>query len=186
MPGPSGYEGYGTGGTHNAVVTALAGSYDNDKKALYVNNRPDKTISVSLYTAAGDPVTFSFDGSGFLQVVNPPPVPPAGTTGLNQVIDIDSNAIQNDVYTIPSGETVTLQAVEFTCESGMKMELFEDADGTGASLTTLHKAFVTGDFGLLNIADQITGDGSKAIRLRLTPTTAGGPREMFGRWVGYY
>lgn len=141
------------------------------------------------------------DPSGNLKVISPTPTPPPGTNPVRRTFyeDVAGNDYEDDIYTIPSGETLTLQRLisssednDKSCEITMvylpNTSSVPDPDDL---LTTpsLHDNIIVqlslnGNNEVVDLEDEFLGDTTNGILVRMRRTD-GGRRRIYTRWVGY-
>jgi hypothetical protein len=125
--------------------------------------------------------------SGELKVINATPTPPPATTPvLDSHLDSD-NAILDNFYLIPSGQVLTLQLFRSGSEGTAIISAYICDDGTNPNDLTEPLAIsylaINNDTQPLNI--DITGDGTRTVRLRREPAGGGGNREMYVAITGF-
>lgn len=135
----------------------------------------------------GDNLKVNPDGSINIagQVITVPP----NTTEVDQNVfgNVDSTTGVDTVYTIPNGETLTVQQLSGGAEehtSGSIVELFEDPNGDLSVLNRIETVFVNGDSKQVVVQKSYVGDGTRRIVLRRRRYAANA-KEMWGRWRGY-
>ena len=117
----------------------------------------------------------------------PTPTPPPATTPvLDSHLDSD-NAILDNFYLIPSGQVLTLQLFRSGSEGTAIISAYICDDGTNPNDLTEPLAIsylaINNDTQPLNI--DITGDGTRTVRLRREPAGGGGNREMYVAITGF-
>ncbi len=127
--------------------------------------------------------------AGRLKIDTSPPDAPVDTTPVT-VTEFDSvSGTDDNIFVIPTGETLVIQrfsaGAEIDTTAGSVIELLLDEDGTGATLSIIDVIFASGSGDQHDLRETITGDGSRAIRMRRR-RFGGGAKEMFGRWEGYF
>jgi hypothetical protein len=182
-PSPSGYP--------TSIVSASGTPsievYTTDPIPTRVVSTPGDPSQVSIvgpdgvYTALVTP-------AGRLNIAQEPPTPPPGTTEVS-VTEFDAVTTTDDnVYTIPNGETITLQRLSGGAEqanSGTTIELWYDPNGDGTGMTIVDVIFSSANSDQHDLNESYTGDGTAAIRMRRR-RLSGGAVQVFGRWEGYY
>lgn len=116
-------------------------------------------------------------------VVNPPNTNPIGDTQKSTVSSTDDS----DTL-IPLGETIVIQTLSAGAEGdvdGSAVELWQYTDITKTVGVLLGVLYVNGSNGALSINRGFVGDGSAIITMR-RKRLAGGQKEIFGVWQGYY
>ena len=127
------------------------------------------------------------DASGNLKVTTPPPTPPPNTTQVGHTAFSNVNNDQNDYYTIPNGQTLTINRFESgseTTNSGSVCFLYYDEAGNGNNMEIISVQFHNGSNASSDLGVYIEGDGTKRILMRRTPY-GGGSRYIFAQWRGY-
>jgi hypothetical protein len=116
-------------------------------------------------------------------VVNPPNTTSIGDTQKSTVASTDDS----DTL-IPNGETLIIQNLSAGAEGdvdGSAVELWQYADVTKLNGILLGVLYVNGSNGSLAINRGFIGDGSSIITMR-RKRLAGGQKEIFGVWQGYF
>lgn len=126
--------------------------------------------------------------SGRIKVDSSPPDAPLDTTPVI-VTEFDNVAGTDDnVYIIPSGETLIIQrfsaGAEVDTTAGNAIELWEDPNGDGSVLNIIDVIFASGTSDQHDLRSEFIGDGTFSIRMR-RKRYSGGSKEIFGRWEGY-
>lgn len=110
------------------------------------------------------------------------------TTPVEHVGFNDVSTSSDTTFTITAGSTLTVSFFQLGCEidttAGSKVELYEDDDGTGSTLTLIAVGFCSGSNQEFTLSNKTVGDGSRAIRMR-RERMSGGAKEIFGRWSGF-
>lgn len=135
----------------------------------------------------GREVAIALQSDGTQKVYQAPPAPPAASTSAGRVQQTIIAAIADDFYVIPNGVVLTLQQLNAGAaigNGGSKVELYEDATGTGTPLVLLAALYVDGSSDFVPLSRQLTGNGTRRVILRRTPL-GGGSREVYGAWTGY-
>ena len=118
----------------------------------------------------------------------PPPPPPEGTTPVTRTAYNSVSGSSDDIYSIPNGETLTIQRLSAGAESinsGNVIELWDDPNGNLTGMSIIDVIFADGASDQHDINQDFVGDGTRRIvmrRLRLS----GGNASIFGKWSGYY
>ena len=127
--------------------------------------------------------------SGRLKIDTSPPDAPADTTEVTRTEYSSVSGSDDDVYIIPTGETLIIQrfvgGAETDTTAGNVVELWYDPLGTGVGMTIIDMIFCSGSGDQHDLRATSIGDGTKAIRMRRR-RFSGGSKEIFGRWEGYY
>lgn len=130
------------------------------------------------------------DSSGRVYVSVAPPTAPPTTTPVNiNALSLINNTTDN-VYTIPTGQTLHLQRFSGGGEGDnytSVVELYYDPNGNGSGMTLIRAGYVYGnnfEFTLDPDSLVYTGNGTRAIRLRRRRLD-GGSAEVAGFWDGY-
>lgn len=149
-----------------------------------------ETVGKVIITDGTNDAAVSVDGR--LQVINPPPEAPPGTTAVSdeEVGTISSANFQN--YSIPVGETLVIQRFLAGCAGeggkGALVELRYDQGG-GEPIQDLEIARLyvqaSSDFIDLNFTAPRPAQSGDRIRIRRFPLE-GSTQEIYGRWEGYY
>lgn len=172
--------------------------------SAFIFNNPDQRIwstgSVAL-NGTLTPITTriqglngnfaSVDSAGRLTVSSVNSVFPSGSTPVSRSLRQDVSKTSDLVYTIPNGQVFHFLSLYAGAEgSGKKanvVELFFDPNGNGTGMELIRAVYCadnTFDFPINPDVFQYTGNGTRAIRLRLRRLD-GGTREIFGSWLGY-
>lgn len=114
-----------------------------------------------------------------------PCTPPGKTRVDKQKVGSMIPGNDEDVYTIPNGETLVMIRFAGGSEhnTSNKIELWYDPNGDGTGMTLLRVGY-NSDFEF-QINFMYVGDGTKKIRLRRT-ALGSGSREVAGFWEGFY
>ncbi len=127
--------------------------------------------------------------SGRLKIDTSPPDAPAETTPVVRTEYSSVSGFDDDIYTIPNGETLLVQrfvgGAETDSTSGNVVELWYDPLGTGVGMEIIDMIFCSGSGDQHDLREEIVGDGTRAIRMRRR-RFSGGSKEIFGRWEGYF
>ena len=194
---------------HTATATATP-LYDNEELTAYFRNYNTgiTTASVSLKVeglALFDDTSSlkkvaGIDENGLIRTLALTPVgrlkisqePPDAPVESTPVIETEYSGVattHDNVYIIPSGETLIIQrfsaGAEVDSTAGNVVELWYDPLGTGVGMTIIDAIFCSGDGDQHDLREEYLGDGTKAIRMR-RKRFSGGSKEIFGRWEGYY
>lgn len=136
----------------------------------------------------GDNLKINSDGS-INTVPQLNPEAPANTTQVIQETfgDVASTAGVDLAYTIPNGETLTIQLFGAGAEqttAGSVVELFYDPNGDLSVLTRVSTLFVNGTSDNTPVNQEFIGNGTRRIVMRRRGYD-GSAREIFGQWIGY-
>jgi hypothetical protein len=130
----------------------------------------------------------SFTADGRLKVAQEPPAPPPATTPVEVGGIAVVGGISDTVYVITNGKTLVIQNFNGGGApegKGSKVELFDDPNGNGTSMTLIRVAYVNGNSFSLDLNREIgPGNGTRAVRLRLS-NLGGASREIAGFFAGY-
>lgn len=119
-----------------------------------------------------------------------PPIPEGSTqvvvdSGLN---DVASTAGVDTLYTIPNGQTLTIQSLGGGAEyitAGSVIELYEDPNGNLSVLNLIGSPlFVNGTTEQISIGQEFVGNGTRRIVMRRRGYSANA-HEMASFWYGY-
>jgi len=123
--------------------------------------------------------------SGELKTINTVSTPPAATE-VSQISYTSMTGTSDTLYTITSGDTLTLQRLAAGGEgNGGVIELYEDPNGDLSVLNIVAAIFVAQSSDQVDLEEVFSGDGTRRILLRRITLGGGGARLMFGRWEGY-
>lgn len=126
---------------------------------------------------------------GRLLVSTQAPTPPESTTPVSITVDGNVSGIDDNIYIVPSGETLTIQRFSVSAEvdisGGNKIELWYDPLGTGIGMTIIDTIFSSANAFQHDLSNVYLGDGSISIRLRRS-RLSGGAKEIYAKWEGYY
>jgi len=117
--------------------------------------------------------------------------PPPNTTQVKIQATGNVTGVDDNVYIIPTGETLRIQrfsgSAEIDDSGGQKIELYYDPNGNGSGMTLLRVAYVGGNVFeyALDYTAPAVGDGTRSIRMR-RERLSGGAKEVAGFWDGYY
>lgn len=194
---------YSASGTP-AIATYLSNHLDKERdnisvwsasgtQAIEVYNSQDVRVRLegegnAVRITDGDGHYADVTAAGRLQVSQEPPEPPVGTTSVIVTEYDDVSTTDDNVYTIPNGETLYIQRLSAGAESGnggSVAELWYDPNGTGVGMTIIDAVHVDGSSAQHDLNSSYEGDGTRAIRLR-RKRYGGGAVEIFARWEGYY
>lgn len=193
--------------THNYVGTAQKVSMENPDLPIRIRNYNSTNTSNVLIKSGGIAVSteginliFGVDTDkqirniklttdGRMLVSSPPPSAPPDTTTVS-VIEFNNVTTQHDnIYVVPTGETLKITrfsaGAEVDSVAGNVIELYRDPNGTGIGMGIIDVIFTSGDSDQHDLDEDVTGDGTYAIRMRRR-RFGGGSKEIFGRWEGYY
>ncbi len=197
--------------------TSATASVSSDNESLKIEiigdsgNRADVNASGQLLTTTVGGVSNTkiegdtsgnvaeVDASNRLLVSTPPPEPPSGTTPvvITEFDDVLGNNRDYNYYTIPNGETVTIQSLIGGSEGTNNesyIALWHDPTGTNASgaeddgdpsWDIIVLGFTANSNVQFDLNQSFVGDGTARIVLHRRRMD-GGQRLMFGRWQGYY
>jgi len=121
--------------------------------------------------------------------VNVGAVTPPATTPVIRIEHSSITGTVDDVYVIPTGETVSLTRLsggsEYDSVAGSEIEILYDPNGDGSVLVEIEAIYVNGSSIQFQLSGSYLGDGTNAIRLR-RKRLGGGSKEVYARWEGYY
>jgi len=172
-------------GTYQADVTV-----DNRLKveALLSHGSGIENV-VQIEDGLGSQKRVRVDDSNRFWVATPPPEAPPGTNSVINTGYSDVATVVDDVYIVPNGEIILVQRMSAGAEQdssfGSAVELWYDPLGTGVGMTIIDVIFANGNSDQHDLNTILTGDGTKAIRMRRI-RFSGGAKFIFGRWEGYY
>jgi hypothetical protein len=151
-------------------------------------NAEENAREVRPIDVDGNSPKFNADGSqNVVPLVNPPapanttPVVSTGFGSVASTAGVDTN------YTIPNGETLTIQVLLAGAEAntgGSVVDLFEDPNGDLSVLNRIANLYVDGSSDNAPLQRTFAGDGTRRIVLRRRGFSSNG-REMFAQWSGY-
>lgn len=192
---------------HNYVGTTQKTSLENPDLPFRLRNYNDtNTTNVSLKSGCasvsleGINLIYGIDkdkqvknikltSDGRLLVSSPPPSAPPETTPVFITEFGNVTIVDDNVYTIPSGETLKITrfsaGAEVDAVAGSSIELYYDPNGDGSSMEIIDVIFASGDSDQHDLDENFLGDGIKAVRMRRN-RLGGGSKQIFGRWEGYY
>lgn len=148
-------------------------------KSVLAAKKPDGTF-----------INIEATADGRLLTSGTAPSPTASTTVKRVVFgDVTANNTSDDVYTITSGKSLTVQTMlggGSDTTAGGRIELHvRDNSGVTPSVNTLVVAgYVAGGNFSFDVDENFTGDGSRQVILRRV-NLGGATMHMFGRWKGY-
>jgi hypothetical protein len=129
-----------------------------------------------------------FTASGRLKIDTSPPDAPIDTTAVTITEYDNVSGSDDNVYVIPSGETLVIQrfsaGAEVDSTAGNVIELWFDVNGDGSVLEIIDTIFASGTSDQHDLRSEFAGDGIAAIRMR-RQRFSGGSKQIFGRWEGY-
>ena len=144
---------------------------------------------VNILSGDGNSYYAKVDASGNLNVVNPGPVPPEGTTGVTDQYFGSLSGTDNSYYTIPTGEEVTIQRLKSGCQAdsdGNQCALYYAPNGDLTGLVLIEVIFSNGASYQVDLSYTTPiGNGKRAILLQ-TQRLTGGAISSFSKWEGYY
>ena len=117
------------------------------------------------------------------------PVTPSGATVVSEAYTGNVSSVDDQFYTIPVGDELTIQQISGGGEQkgdGSKVEIFWAPNGTTVGVTLIRVGYVNGSnfqFGL-NYTAPLIGDGTAAILTR-RQRLSGGSREIAAFWEGF-
>jgi len=169
--------------------TLNAKDFSKEATLLLVKSLLDGNLKIGSTDGLTANMFLSVDSStGFLQVQLPPPTTPVGTTPINIIVDTDMTGTVDTFFTITVGKQLTIQQLRAGAEvstNGSKIELFEDASGTGTPLNLIDILFVSGRSDSNELLVDLIGDGTRRVLLRRTLIGGGSPTEIFAAWRGF-
>jgi len=124
---------------------------------------------------------------GRLKIAQDPPAPPPETDLVKQTAYGSVSGQNDNVYVIPDGKILFIQRLNAGseyCNGSSVVELWFDPNGNGTNMTIIDAIFTNGNSDQHLLAEEIEGNGTKAIRMRRR-TLTGGSYLIFGRWEGY-
>lgn len=161
---------------------------DADKADFEANYMPMSNQSLEPRNPDGLPqVTVLNNITNPLSIVWVPAAVPGGGTKVDRTVYNSISADSDDVYTIPNGKTLVIQALFNSSEfksQGSAAELWYDPNGNGVGMTVIDVLHTNGSSEQHSLYKSYVGDGTKKIRMRRR-AYAGGTREVFARWEGY-
>lgn len=159
---------------------------DVDTSAMNANDRLQILVDLPVTDLPSIPVSL------------PPPTPPAGTTpqSVTEFNDVSGNSADYDYFTIPNGETITVQKLQGSSEGDTKetyVALWHDPNGDTASgaQDDGHPNWELIALGFTNISNinfdlnnKYVGDGTARVVLHRRRMDSGA-RLVFARWQGF-
>jgi len=175
------FRNYNTGIASTGVSLKVEGLalFDDTSSSVQIAGLDDNGLVKKVSVTSG----------GRLKISQEPPDAPSETTPVN-ITEFDNvSGTDDNVYIIPSGETLTIQrfsaGAEVDTTAGNNVELWYDPNGTGIGMTIIDVIFCSGSGDQHDLRAQYIGDGTRVIRMR-RKRYSGGSKEIFGRWEGYY
>jgi len=129
------------------------------------------------------------DSSGRLLVRDSATAPPDTTSVSTSAFSlITKDDIENTIYTVTAGSTLTIQTVSFACPNiglakYVRITIYEDPNGDLSVLNRKYTGYCSGENFVRALDLEFVGDGTN--RIVLQAEAFGVSMEIFRRWAGF-
>jgi hypothetical protein len=143
---------------------------------------------IKITDGGGSGRTVAVDSANRLVVSANATIVPAASVAVEQSDVSDLTGTDDLVYVIPSGKKLTISRFAGGAEGNSgkvsKVSLFYDPLGTGSGMDTIRLMYLSGNNWEFGLDYQVTGDGTKAIRMR-RERLDGASDEVAAFWSGF-